>query len=382
MRSDLIAEINTDSLAHNLRALRARCAPGVRLCAPLKADAYGHGVGVVAKALQAAGAVDYAAAATLDEAVELRGLGWGPPILLLGNVLAVADDRERRERIDAIVDHDLTVTIVDLDTPRLIAAAEPRRRIRVHVKLDSGMGRMGEMPERIVELVRSVRRAACLELTGFYSHFATADFADRDLVGRQLATFNRVLESVRKDLPPGVIRHLANSAATISLSASHFDMVRPGLALYGYLPADHLSSLIDLRPILRLCSHLTAVKDLPAGHCVGYGQMFTTKRPTRLGIIPVGYFDGYLRSLSSQAIVGTASGDAPVIGRISMDQMAIDLTNLPRLRPGAEVTLIDDRADRPNSVAAVARRLGTIPYEVTCLLGSRIDRVAIGSFCA
>ncbi|MFQ5411313.1 MAG: alanine racemase [Phycisphaerae bacterium] len=381
MRSDLTAEINTDSLVHNLRALRAACAPRVQICAPLKANAYGHGLAAIAKTLQAEGA-DYAAVATLDEAVELRGLGWNPPILLLGNVLAVCDEQERRVRIDAIVNHNLTVTIVDPEIPRLIATSEPRRRIRTHIKLDSGMGRMGEMPEQIAELVRTVQYTASLELTGFYSHFATADFEDRDLVARQLATFNRVLEAINKDLPQGVIRHLANSAATITLPEAHFDMVRPGLALYGYLPAEHMSSLIDLRPILRLCSHLTAVKDLPAGHCVGYSQTFTTKRPTRLGIVPVGYFDGFLRSLSNQAIVGTPSGDVPVVGRISMDQMAIDLTDLPPLKPGAKIILIDDKPDRPNSVASIARRLGTIPYEITCLLGSRMDRVAIGSFCA
>ena len=381
MRSDLTAEINTDSLVHNLRALRARCTPGVKLCAPLKADAYGHGLAAIAKTLQAEGA-DYAAVATLNEAVELRELGWQPPILLLGNVLAVCDERERRERIDAIVDHDLTLTIVDPDTLQLIITNKPRKRIPIHVKLDSGMGRMGEMPEQIAELIQCVQSTPSLELTGFYSHFATADFEDRDLITQQLETFNRVLEAIGKHLPPGIIRHLANSAATITLPEAHFDMVRPGLALYGYLPAEHMSSLIDLRPILRLCSHLTAVKDLPTGHCVGYSQTFTTKRPTRLGIVPVGYFDGFMRSLSNQAIVGTPSGDAPVVGRISMDQMAIDLTNLPPLKPGAKIILIDDKPDRPNSVPSIARRLGTIPYEITCLLGSRMDRVAIGSFCA
>lgn len=377
MRSDLVAQINTNHLLENYQALRARCRPGVKLCAPLKADAYGHGIAIVAPVLQEAGA-EYAAVATLGEAIELRELGWRPPILILGNILAVSDGRERHERIAAVVRHDLTITVADESTVRHVVEVEPEKIVEAHVKVDSGMGRMGVMPQGLAELVALLRETRCLRAVGFYSHFATADFEDRDLVGRQLRTFKQAADSISTDLPSNALRHMANSAATITLPQAHFDMVRPGLALYGYPPAAQMSNLIELKPILRLVSHISAVKDLPPGHCVGYGQTFTASRRTRLGLIPAGYFDGFPRSLSNAAIVGTPHGDAPIIGRISMDQLAVDLTDLPPLRPGSEVTLIDDREGRPNSVASLANRLGTIPYEITCLLGPRVQRVRVG----
>jgi alanine racemase len=381
MRSDLIARINTDHLVSNCRALGERCGPGVKVCAVLKADAYGHGIEAVAPALQAAG-VDCAGVATLQEAITLRSVNWHRSILLFGGVLAVTDERERLERIRAIVKHRLTLTVTDQDTVNLLAKMNLPSPIEVHIKVDTGMGRMGAMPDAAIGLVQTVRASRSLRLVGFYSHFATADFEQPDLARRQLSVFNDVLSKVGDFLPRGVVRHLANSAATITMPEAHFDMVRPGLALYGYPPAEHLAEQIKLKPILRLVSHLTAVKELPAGCGVGYGRTFVTRRPSRLGIVPIGYYDGFLRSLSNAGVVGTAVGDAPVIGRVSMDQLAVDLTDLPPLEPGAEVVLIDDRPDRPNSVAAIARRRGTIPYEITCLLGRRIQRVAIGNSCA
>ena len=378
MRSDLIAQINTDYLAHNCRVLRRLCRPGVKICAILKANAYGHGISIVAPALHAAG-IEYAAVATLYEAIELRSVNWHRPILLLGNVLAVADDRERRERLRAIVKHELTLSISDEDMLAPLLAMDLPTPIDVHLKVDTGMGRMGVMPEAMVRLAESVRAAPGLRLAGISSHLATADFDNLDLAREQLAAFSSTLHSLAHCLPSGAVRHIANSAAIIALPEAHLDMVRPGLILFGYPPADHMADQIDLRPILRLVSHLTAVKDLPPGHCVGYGRSFTTRRPTRLGIVPIGYYDGYLRSLSNAAVIGTSVGDAPVVGRVSMDQLAVDLTDLPPLSPGAEVVLIDDRPERPNSVAAVARLIGTIPYEVTCLLGHRIMRTAVRS---
>jgi len=375
MRSDLRAIIDTERLVKNFRALKRCCQPGVQLCAPLKANAYGHGIDIVAPALFDAGA-DFAAVATVIEALELRRLAWARPILILGNILSVVDEAERRERIEAVVRHRFTLTLMDEETISLLSRIALPEPIDVHLKLDSGMGRMGVTPDRAVRLVQSIRAASSLRLTGIYSHFATADFKEIDLAQRQFSTFRRSLSGLSDYLPRGVTRHMANSAATIMMPEAHFDMVRPGLALYGSLPADHMGERIKLQPILRLVSHLSAVKELPTGHCVGYGQTFTTRRPTRLGIVPIGYFDGFLRALSNAATVSTPMGDAPVVGRVSMDQMAVDLTDLPPIAAGTEVTLISDEPDHPNSVAAMARRLGTIPYEITCLLGQRIDRVA------
>jgi alanine racemase len=373
MRSDLIAYINPDAILHNYRALRA-AAPGSKLCAPLKADAYGHGMRMIAPIVQEAGA-DWAAVATLTEAIELRDCGWTRPILMLGNILAVGDAGERSERIAAAVEYKLSLTIPDSQSLKCLHAARPRSAVGVHMKIDTGMGRMGVVSDEAVELLHEVLHEPTVQLQGVYSHFASADFEQFELARQQLATFQEFLAQASDFLPRGIIRHLANSAATIMLPDAHFDMVRPGLAMYGYCPAAHMARQIKLRPILRVVSHLTLVKELPAGHCVGYAQTFTTKRPTRLGVVPAGYVDGFVRRLSNNAVIGTPAGDAPVIGRISMDQLAVDLTDLPIMGTGTEVTLIDDNPDRPNSVQAIAERTGTISYEVTCLLGQRLQRV-------
>lgn len=381
MRSDLLALINTDDLLHNYHALRSRCGPKVKFCAPLKADAYGHGVRVVAPALHRAGA-DSAAVATLSEAVELRELGWERPILVLGNVLGISDKAERRHRLAIAAKHSLTLTVADQGSIEWLSRFDAPEPIRIHLKVDTGMGRMGATPDEAMRLIDQIGSTPQARLAGIYSHFATADFENLDIARRQLAVFQEMLRAVQPRLSRDVVTHLANSAATITMPDAHFDMVRPGLALYGYAPSAHMLDQIDLRPILRLVSHFTLIKTLPAGHCVGYGMTFVTKRPTRLGIIPIGYSDGYLRDLSNVAVVGTRHGDAPVIGRVSMDQLAVDLTDLPAIATGDEVTLIDSGVDRPNSVRAIAERLGTIPYEVTCLLGRRIDRVPVGKNCA
>lgn len=379
MQSDVTALINTDDLVYNYRALSSCCGPRVRFCAPLKADAYGHGIRAVAPALQEAG-VDSAAVAGIPEAIELRELGWGRPILVLGNVLAVSKSSERRERLAAALRYDLSLTVADETPIDLLSRIDAARPLPVHLKIDTGMGRMGATPADALRLLDALRRLSTVRVAGIYSHFATADFEDLEIARRQVNEFRSFLSAARP--ADEVIRHLSNSAATISLPEAHFDMVRPGLALYGYAPSKHLHDRIDLRPILRLVSHVSLVKDIPTGHGVGYGRTFVTTRPTRLGIVPVGYYDGFVRALSNASVVGTAFGDAPVVGRVSMDQLAVDLTGLPGLQPGMEVTLIDNRPQRPNSVQSIADRLGTIPYEVTCLLGRRVDRIAIGEKCA
>ncbi|HPF40637.1 MAG TPA: alanine racemase [Phycisphaerae bacterium] len=376
MRSDLVAQINTDALVHNLNALRAKCAPGVRVCAPLKADAYGHGVSIVAPALQAAG-VDFAAVATVREAIELRETGWRGEILLLGNVLATSNDDIRTERLRAIHEYDLTLTLVDVGALRRLEANASGKPVPVHLKVDTGMGRMGVLTQDCEALAAAIAASPGAELRGVYSHFATADFELQDLAARQLEDFHTAVEKVRRYGADGFLTHLANSAATITMPDAHFDMVRPGIALYGYAPAAFMRSLIDLRPILRLVSHVAMTKTLPANHCVGYSRTFVTKAETRIGIVPVGYHDGFLRKLSNNAIVDTPAGPAPVIGRVSMDQLAIDLTHRPTVDMGAQIVLIDSDPAAENSVDAIATRMDTISYEVTCMIGPRADRTQI-----
>lgn len=376
MFHELTATIDRNRLRHNVALLRGKCRAGTRFCVAVKADAYGHGAGLVAPELQRLG-VEMAAVATLDEAIELRRTGWQRPILVLGNVLTVLHDGERRDRAVALVENDLTPTITDAAPLSLLAAvaAGMNKTVAVHIKFDSGMGRQGVMPNDVSDLIDAVRGQSAIRLSGIYSHFATADLEQHDLAGRQLATYRTVVDQLAERLPAWAHRHLANTAATLDWSDAHFDMVRPGLGVYGYAPSPDMRRRFELKPILRVTTRITLTKNLPSGHCVGYGQTFTTRRTTRLGVVPVGYADGFLRGMSNNAIVGTPGGDAPVIGRISMDQLTIDLTDLPGIGVGDEAVLIDPDPSRPNSVESIAARLGTIPYEVTCTFGRRMNRV-------
>ncbi len=378
MHRDIVAEINVDALRRNLRLVRQACGPTVRLCVALKGNAYGHGVDVVAPALQDEG-VEAASVATIGEALELRQLGWKRPILCFGPTFAAATASERSERIQAAVEHDLTPTVVDGYGLRDLDA-EGQRQDRVvdyHVKVDTGMGRMGVAPETAFDLIVRAREHGHARFAGLYTHLATADDEDLSFAHHQLAWFGNLIQRLTAagiDVP---VAHVANSSAIVRLPESHYGMVRPGLVIYGCRPGRHWPEDVRPEPVLRLCSHLVLTKQVPAGHSIGYGRSFTTDRPSVLGIVPIGYNDGYMRSLSNRAVMGVRGRDAPVVGRVSMDQTVLDLTDIPHARVGDEVTIIDDDPTRPNSVESFAALLGTVPYEVTCLLGHRVRRQAI-----
>jgi len=378
MFSEVTARLLTDRLLHNLRTLRALIGPQTRLCAALKANAYGHGMSLVAPILQKGGA-DMAAVAQLDEAIELRRIGWTRPILVFGHVLGGLESAKRRERIDTALGHQLILTVTeDGDLLRDIdaAARSAGRPLSVHLKIDTGMGRMGFTPDEGLDALREAATMRGLRICGVYSHLATADEANDEHVRRQLSRFDAFLASAAPLLPEGALRHVANTAAALRFPEARLDLVRIGLGLYGYHPSEVTRPLADLRPALRVTSRVTEMKWLPTGHCIGYGCTVWTQRRTRIGIVPVGYGDGYWRALSNHAIVGMSQGDAPVVGRISMDQMAIDLTDLPDAAAGDSVVLLDETRSRPNSVESTAKLLSAIPYEVTCSLGSRIARSA------
>ncbi len=383
MHRDIVAEINLCALRENLAMIRRACGPGVRLCVALKGNAYGHGVDVVAPALQEAG-VEMAAVATIGEALELRELGWRRGLLCFGPTFAADTATERAERIAAVVAHDLTPTVVDgYGLADLDAEADRQDKIiDYHVKVDTGMGRMGIAPDTAFDLIRRASAYRHVRLGGVYTHLATADEADLEFARHQLAWLTNLIERLAAAGVRVPMVHAANSSAIVMLGESHFDMVRPGLAVYGYRPSAHWPAEKPLRPVLRLRSHLVFVKHVPAGHSVGYGRTFVTRRPSVLGMVPIGYNDGYARSLSNRGMMGLAPGGSiggvvPVVGRVSMDQTVVDLTDLPGARVGDRVIIIDDRPDQPHSVEALARLLDTVPYEITTMLGNRVRRVAI-----
>jgi alanine racemase len=374
MDSYLTAEVSASAVRWNVSLLRRRLAHGVKLCAVVKADCYGHGLRTLLGVLAAE--ADCLGVATPEEALLLRKLGYTRPILTFFSACANDDGAERREVLAELIARRVTLTVAA--AAELAAVAEAAGRVRtpasVHVKVDSGMGRSGVPAEDLPAVIAEARRRA-VKLAGIYSHFATADDADKQYAHEQFARFKAAVQAAGGGA--GLTLHAANSAATIDLAETHLDMVRPGIALYGYQPSDDMTHRLPLRPALRLVGKLMQIKNLPAGSPCGYGRTHTLKHATRVGLVPIGYADGYLRSFSHRATMRVGGRDVPVCGRVSMDQVVIDLTAAPAARVGDEVEIISADPAAPHSVESLARLAGTIPYEITCRLGRRVRRVLV-----
>ena len=376
-----IARISEAAIRQNYQVFRERCGPSVKICPAVKANAYGHGISIVAPVLAEAG-VEMFSVANILEAQELSSIVPSVPVLIFSPVQVGVTEKDLL--VEAI-ESAYHLTIADMSGAKLLSkvADSVSKRVPVYIKVDTGMGRMGALPGAALELVKFVSSQAVLKLAGLYTHFAIADEADAAFTHEQLGCFNEFLKAAKKITNESLLIHTANSAAALRFVESHFDMVRPGISIYGYQPSRALSELEpvkNLRPSLRLESRLVLIKDLPQGHTCGYGRTFTASRQTRIGIVPIGYGDGYDRSYSNRAVMTVAGGRAPVIGRVSMDQTILDLTDLPQAQPGDIVTVISEKRDEPNSVEALAELANTIPHEVTCRLGRRIARLAVPDF--
>ena len=375
MQSYLTAETSASAVRTNIELLRGQISPAVKLCAGVKADCYGHGLelllGVIAEL------ADVLAVAAPEEAIAVRRLGYEGPLLTFFSACAYADGPELREATDELIAQDVIHTVVAPEEVPLIGEAARRvgRDAEVHVKVDTGMGRSGVTADLAADLVRQAGNSPGIKLTGLYTHFATSDEPDNSFVHQQLDVFKRVIAAC--DGSRELTLHAANSAATIDLPESHFDMVRPGLSVYGYQPSAHLHNRLPLRPALRLTGRLMPIKDVPAGGSCGYGLTYTFERPSRIGRVAIGYGDGYLRCLTNRSTVRIRGRDAPVRGRVSMDQLIIDVTDVPEARMGDEVELISPDPTAPHSVENLARLAGTIPHEVACRLGGRMRRVLV-----
>ena len=375
MESYLTAEISAPAVAHNLALLRGLLKPGVKLCAVVKADAYGHGVDLLLDAI--CPLVDFLAVATPQEAIYLRQKGCTLPVLTFFSPCALGSESPVREALEEMIARDITITVVSADDVRLLDSAA--RRVgavaNVHFKIDTGMGRRGMLPGQAGQLAQSLRKHPSVALGGMYTHLACADEADKTSALEQLANFRRALRAVadRK----GLIRHAANSAALIDLPDSRLDMVRAGIAMYGYQPSDQMHRRLDLRPALRLRGRLLQINKLPRGSRCGYGLIHIFERDSVVGVAPIGYADGYFRCLSGKAVMRVAGFDVPVCGRVSMDQVIVDLTDVPAAGVGDEVEIISNNPAAENSAENLARLAGTIPYEITCRLGGRIRRVLV-----
>ena len=345
------AEIDTGAFTRNIETLTRRLPRGAQLIAVLKADAYGHGAVEMAK-LCKPDRVAMVATALLEESIELRRAGIQLPLLVLGPL--------SEHQIRLALDERITVGVVGPEELEQVCRVARERDVAIHLKLDTGMGRMGvteaELP-RVMEMIRATPR---LRIDAVYTHFANADDASDPLTQQQIERFHALSAQIRAPKT-----HLANSAATIR-GLIEGDYVRVGITLFG---GEVVSERLE--PVLRWRTEIARLKDLPPGHGIGYGTTFHTARPSRIATLPVGYADGYDRKYSNNAEVLVRGRRAPVVGRVSMDLVTIDVTDIPEARFGDEVILLGNDI----SVEELAKRAGTISYEVFCRITKRVPRV-------
>jgi alanine racemase len=373
--NDLVkALISRSALRRNFSLINVRTG-NVPVCAMVKANAYGHGATIVAQALSGLG-VSFWGVAALEEAISLRNCGVTEPVLLLLPAGACNSEREMRDSVSLMAAQQIRATIADEDGLNLLEKySQPDgEKIRVHINIDTGMGRNGCPREDAVRLAVAVAQSSNLLLEGVYSHLASADEQDLDFAEAQTKMFRETVCAIEAKGPSIPIKHLANSSAVFKLPNSWLDMVRPGLALYGYA-SPHSKDSLNLVPSMKVTAPLVLVKNLKKGSTCGYGRTFAAKRDTKAGLLPFGYADGYSRRLSNIGVIGVNDRFAPVMGRISMDLTVVDLTDIPGAETGSEVVVISDKRSDPNSVEALARLLDTIPYEITSVLGTRVKRI-------
>jgi alanine racemase len=367
------ALIDLDAIASNYRLLQGRVGPQRAVYAVVKANAYGHGAPEVARHLERQGADRFAVAGT-EEGVALRRAGVKGEILLLSHAEPADLPRQRA--------YGLTPTLSDLAQARAVIAASRTlsRRLPVQLELDTGMGRSGIRPEELNSLIAALKGAPLLTLAGTFANLSAADDPASPETGRQVAAMEACLSRLRDaGVKPGLV-HVANSAGILAHSGSWLDAVRPGLALYGVAPSEAIDAR-NLTPAMTLETNVIGVRRVPAGTPLGYGGRFVTARETTVAVLPIGYHDGFRRSFSGRVEVLLRGSKAPVVGSVSMDVTLIDATGTGAARGDRVVCLGRDGAE---SVTAwdLARAAGTIPYEILCGIGSRVDRVYSGSAMA
>ena len=370
-----VAHVNLAALQANYRAIVRHLAGDPKrrppqLIAVVKANAYGHGAGPVALALEQAGAT-MLACADIEEGVALRRAGVRVPIFVFG-ALSVSD-------LDGVLDHALTPTVASPFAARAVESAAARRGVIIgyHLKIDTGMHRLGFRHDNLARTLPPVLASPHLRLDGVFTHFASADVPDSPLFDQQRTRFDAAIEMLRAlgGHPP--LRHAANSAALLRDSRVWYDAVRPGLLLYGIVPPP-LASTIALTPAMSLTSRIVAVKGLRPGEGVGYGSRFSADEPRAIAVVPAGYADGLDTRMANRASVLVRGHRAPVVGAISMDMMTIDVTGLGDVEPGDEVVIIGRQGDegwQQIDAREMAAVIGTIPWEIVCRLGTRVERV-------
>jgi alanine racemase len=373
----LWAEIDLAAIAHNVRELRRITRPSTRLLVAVKANGYGHGAEQVARTALRHGATDLGVA-RISEGIALRRGGISAPILIFGYTPAAC--------VNDLLVHQLVPTVSCLQNARDLnaAAAQGGRRLPVHIKIDTGMGRLGfacdglhgQEPGQAQQAIREMARMPHLTLEGIFTHFAGADQADLRHAARQFELFTRLTATLAADEIHFTLRHAANSGAILQMPETHLDMVRAGIAVYGLYPSSEVDRVnIALKPALALKANIVHLKQVPGETCISYGCTYRTSRPTTIATVPVGYADGYRRGLSNIGYMLVAGRPARIVGRVCMDLTMIDVGLDSQARVGDEVVLIGRQQGAVISAEEMAATLGTIHYEVVAALTERVPRV-------
>lgn len=363
-------EVDLEKIKFNLQQVKARVSGGTLVMAVVKADAYGHGAIRVAKAALEAGA-DRLAVALPEEGVQLRNADIDVPIHVLGEVL--------EEQIPFIIEYDLIPTISKLKTAEMLNQLSRHKSVKqkVHLKVDTGMGRIGILPAKIVDFTKKINELSYLEIEGLMTHFAKADEADKEYTRKQWQRFNRVsdeLNEVGINIP---IRHCANSATIIDLPEMEMDMVREGIMLYGLRPSGKVDQSFKLKPALTWKTRVVYLKEVDKGSGISYGATYVTPGKAKIATLPLGYADGYFRLLSNCAEVLIKGERVPIRGRICMDQFMVEVTQLPGVKVGDEVVLIGKQGKEEITAMELADLANTINYEIVSGITNRVPRVFV-----
>jgi alanine racemase len=368
--------VSLKAIRNNLKHLKKKVGKDIKILACVKTDAYGHGIERVSKTIHKE--VDYLAVASVDEGVFLRKIGVKLPILILNCILP--------EEVKGVIKYNLTQTLCSFEVAYALdkEASKKNKKATVHIDIDTGMGRIGVRLPDAVDFIKKVKKLKKLNIEGIYTHFPSAD-DDENFTYKQIETFGELikkLETIGIEIP---LKHTANSAAVMNFPKSYFNMVRPGLMIYGYYPSPYVKRTVKLEPALSLITRIVCLRKLPKGATVSYGRTYTTSRPSMIATLPIGYGDGYSRALSNKGEVIIHGKRAPVVGRICMDQTMVDVSKIPGVKIGDEVVLIGKQAlnrtcsgsgqkNETITVEEIAAKIGTISYEVVCMIGKKVKR--------
>lgn len=364
------AVIDLEAIAYNTRALKAHIGPDVEMFAVVKANAYGHGLIPVSRTVLENGATRLAVG-RVDQGIQIRQAGITAPIVML--------DYTMPAEAETVAANDMVATVNTIEGARALSARSVAlgKTSLVHVKVDTGMGRYGLLPEEVLPFMEQISTLPGLDIEGLYTHFATADQQDKTYVYQQYDTYAAVLQAVEAAGYHIRVRHVANTAAVLDMPEMHLNAVRPGIALYGMYPSGEVSTTVRLRPALSLKSHVGRVRTLPTGSSISYGRTYVTSHPTPVALVPVGYGDGYHRLLSNRACVLIKGRRAPIAGRVCMDKFVVDISGIEGVKQDDEVVLIGSQGEETIRAEELAALADTINYEITTSISSRVPRIYV-----